>query len=166
MKANSNKTFYACANCGSVFARWAGQCPDCGAWDTLHEEKNTLSLRERGGVRGRGKREAPATQTLAEISVDTAAVIATGIGEFDNVLGGGAMPNAAEVEKMQAELARLDPKALEQLPKEVRDQLAAGGAPAPALPGLGSKAVPRLPGLGGGAPRFTGLPGLPAGKKK
>ncbi len=83
-------------------------------------------------------------------------------------MGGGAMPNAAEVEKMQAELARLDPKALEQLPKEVRDQLAAGKAPAPALPGLGGKAVPRLPGLpglGGGGPRFTGLPGLP-GKKK
>ena len=82
-------------------------------------------------------------------------------------LGGGAVPNAAEVEKMQAELARLDPKALEQLPKEVREQLGAGG-PAPALPGLGTKPVPRLPGLpglGGGGPRFTGLPGLP-GKKK
>jgi signal recognition particle subunit SRP54 len=82
-------------------------------------------------------------------------------------LGGGAMPNAAEIEKMQSELARLDPKALEQLPKEVRDQLGAGGT-APALPGLGGKAVPRLPGLpglGGGGPRFAGLPGLP-GKKK
>jgi signal recognition particle subunit SRP54 len=83
-------------------------------------------------------------------------------------MGGGAMPNAAEIEKMQAELASLDPKALEQLPKDVRDQLAAGKAPAPALPGLGGKAVPRLPGLpglGGGGPRFTGLPGIP-GKKK
>jgi len=82
--------------------------------------------------------------------------------------GGGAMPNAAEIERMQGELARLDPKALEQLPKEVREQLGAGGGPAPSLPGLGGKAVPRLPGLpglGGGGPRFTGLPGLPAKKK-
>jgi signal recognition particle subunit SRP54 len=87
-------------------------------------------------------------------------------------MGGGAAPNAAELERMQAELARLDPKALEQLPKEVRDQLRAGGGSgkgvAPSLPGLGSKAMPRLPGLpglGGGGQRFTGLPGLP-GKKK
>jgi signal recognition particle subunit SRP54 len=84
-------------------------------------------------------------------------------------LGGGATPNSAEIERMQAELARLDPKALEQLPKDVREQLGAGGGPAPSLPGLGGKAVPRLPGLpgfgGGGGPRFTGLPGLP-GKKK
>jgi len=36
----------------------------------------------------------PRDQTLGEISLDTAAVIATGIGEFDNVLGGGAMPGS------------------------------------------------------------------------
>jgi len=79
--------------------------------------------------------------------------------------GGGAAPSPAEIEKMQAELARLDPKALESLPKELKDQLPnglpAGGAarPMPRLPGL--------PGLPGGAmPRFPGgLPGLP-GKKK
>jgi len=79
--------------------------------------------------------------------------------------GGGAAPSPAEIEKMQAELARLDPKALESLPKELKDQLPKGlpaggtGRPMPRLPGL--------PGLPGGAmPRFPGgLPGLP-GKKK
>jgi signal recognition particle subunit SRP54 len=79
--------------------------------------------------------------------------------------GGGAAPSPAELEKMQAELARLDPKALESLPKELKDQLPKGlpaggaGRPMPRLPGL--------PGLPGGAlPRFPGgLPGLP-GKKK
>jgi signal recognition particle subunit SRP54 len=84
--------------------------------------------------------------------------------------GGGAAPSAAEVEKMQAELARLDPKALEQLPKDVREQLAGGaGSSVPALPGLGGKVMPRLPGVpgfgGGATPRLPGLPGFP-GKKK
>jgi signal recognition particle subunit SRP54 len=63
---------------------------------------------------------------------------------------------------MQAELARLDPKALEQLPKELREGLPKGGG----LPGRGSPAprLPGLPGLGGGMPRFP-MPGFP-GKKK
>ncbi len=80
-------------------------------------------------------------------------------------MGGGANP--AELEKMQAELAKLDPKALEQLPPEVRDMLPKGGGAPPmpkaggGLPGLGGGF--RLPGLGGGRP---GLPGLPGGKKK
>jgi signal recognition particle subunit SRP54 len=78
--------------------------------------------------------------------------------------GGGAAPSPAEIEKMQGELARLDPKALESLPKELKDQLPKGlpaggaGRPMPRLPGL-----PGLP--GGNMPSFRGLPGLP-GKKK
>ncbi len=82
--------------------------------------------------------------------------------------GGGGMPSAAEMEKMQAEIAKLDPKAIEQLPAELRDTL----KNAPAAPGKPSLA-PKLPGLGGGLPglggRFPGLPGLggrPIEKKK
>jgi signal recognition particle subunit SRP54 len=78
--------------------------------------------------------------------------------------GGGAAPSPAELEKMQGELARLDPRALESLPKELKEGLPKG------LPGLGGAAkplprLPGLPGLGGGPPPFRGLPGLP-GKKK
>jgi signal recognition particle subunit SRP54 len=78
--------------------------------------------------------------------------------------GAGAAPSPAEIERMQAELARLDPKALESLPKELKDQLPKG------LPAGAGRPMPRLPGLpglpGGAMPRFPGgLPGLP-GKKK
>ena len=90
--------------------------------------------------------------------------------------GGGAMPSEAEMAKMQAELAALDPKALEALPPELRAMAAAPPAtPTKAppqlqlpkglagLPGFGGGArLPGLPGLGG---RLPGLPGLP-GKKK
>ena len=93
--------------------------------------------------------------------------------------GMGGAPSAAEIERMQAELARLDPKALEQLPKELRDLVPAKSAPRPGgaqpappaktgggLPGLGGL-IPRLPGLPGfGGPKPPTLPGLPGGKKK
>jgi len=85
-------------------------------------------------------------------------------GIMQRVMGmGGGAPSEAEMERMRADLGRLDPKALERLPKELKEQLPKG------LPGLGGGAklpgLPGLPGRGSGAPKFPGLPGLP-GKKK
>lgn len=79
---------------------------------------------------------------------------------------GGGGPSEAELAEMQGELARLDPKALEQLPAELKDALPKGLSGGKGLPGLGG-GLPRLPGLGGGSlpglgglgPKFPGLPG-------
>ena len=76
----------------------------------------------------------------------------------------GGQPTDAELAQMQDELAKLDPKALEQLPPELRDMLPTG-APAKSaqsampksLPGLGG--LSGLPGLGGSMPKFPGFPG-------
>ena len=86
------------------------------------------------------------------------------------VRAGGVAPQPKpRLAAMQDELAKLDPKALEQLPQDLKDALAAqgrlhdqrqpvlpgGGRLAEGLPGLGGG----LPGLGGGLPKFPGLPG-------
>jgi signal recognition particle subunit SRP54 len=83
----------------------------------------------------------------------------------------GAGPSEAEMQSMQAELAKLDPKALEQLPDDLKEQLVkgasapAGGTPSlppgfgRGLPGLGGGLPKGLPGLGGGMPKFPGFPG-------
>lgn len=83
-------------------------------------------------------------------------------GMLNRFLGAtGAGPSEQDMAAMQAEVAKLDPKALEQLPADVKEQLARG-LPAP---GKGGKAMPNLgnlsglPGLGGGMPKFPGLPG-------
>jgi signal recognition particle subunit SRP54 len=75
--------------------------------------------------------------------------------------GGAGAPSADELARMQDELQKMDPKALQQLPQDLKDSLPKG------LPGLGAGgALPKLPGFGGlpglGGPRFPGL----AGKKK
>ena len=31
------KSVYACTACGGQSSKWVGQCPDCGAWNTLQE---------------------------------------------------------------------------------------------------------------------------------
>jgi signal recognition particle subunit SRP54 len=86
-----------------------------------------------------------------------------GKGLFGKMMGKGA-PDAAELEKMQAELAGLDPNAL---PDDLKDMMKGGSLPSmPGLPGLGAGKLPglgNLPGLGGNSP-FKGLPGF--GKKK
>ena len=82
-------------------------------------------------------------------------------GIMQRMMGAGAAPpSQADLERMQSELSQLDPRALENLPKELKEQLPKGlpmggasGRPMPRLPGL-----PGLPG-GGGMPRFPGLPG-------
>ncbi len=31
------KTTFVCSGCGAAFPKWAGQCPECRAWNTLTE---------------------------------------------------------------------------------------------------------------------------------
>ena len=31
------KRLYGCTECGATFPKWAGQCGECGAWNTLVE---------------------------------------------------------------------------------------------------------------------------------
>ena len=31
------RTAYLCSECGAHSVKWDGQCPDCGAWNTLSE---------------------------------------------------------------------------------------------------------------------------------
>jgi signal recognition particle subunit SRP54 len=93
-------------------------------------------------------------------------------GMLNRLVGGpgrGAAPSEAEMAAMQDELARLDPKALEQLPQDLKDALPKG-PPGKGMPRLPGGMLPKLPGLGGGLPGLGGaglpkFPGLP-GKKK
>src|SRR3954449_3797686 len=81
-------TVFVCSSCGAESAKWRGQCPDCGNWNTLAEE-------------ARGPAKAPKAATRAVKPVPLRQVeavrytrLATGIGELDRVLGGGPGPGS------------------------------------------------------------------------
>ena len=79
------KTVYTCTECGGGSPKWQGQCPHCSAWNTLVETLAEAAATNRfSAVAGSGR-----LQRLAEISPREESRVATGIEEFDRVLGGG-----------------------------------------------------------------------------
>jgi DNA repair protein RadA/Sms len=88
-------TVHVCAECGHESAKWHGQCPGCGAWNALVEERAAPAPPRRGGARGRGSGAAAVSpQVLAELTEPAVRRLCTGIGEFDRVLGGGVVPGS------------------------------------------------------------------------
>jgi DNA repair protein RadA/Sms len=87
-------TIHVCSACGHQTSRWAGQCPGCGEWNTLIEEPVAGAARGPGRVSGRGRAAAVAPVALGDIAVDEQERLSTGIGELDNVLGGGIVPGS------------------------------------------------------------------------
>ncbi len=83
------KRMYGCTECGATFPKWAGQCGECGAWNTLTE-----TMIESGGAAAPAGRagwtgQQAQIKTLAEVSVEEIPRFSTASGELDRVLGGG-----------------------------------------------------------------------------
>src|ERR671911_2924205 len=89
------KTVFACQECGAQASKWLGRCNDCGAWNSMVEER---AVPEAVSAAATGKRYALAAtagpQLYADIDILHAERLTTGIGEFDRVLGGGVVPGS------------------------------------------------------------------------
>ncbi|MCP5145394.1 MAG: DNA repair protein RadA [Gammaproteobacteria bacterium] len=82
-------TIYQCQSCGGQSSKWSGQCPDCGAWNTLVE---TVAAAQVGKPVARFKSysgENSGIVRLTEVKADVETRSSIGIGELDRVLGGG-----------------------------------------------------------------------------
>jgi DNA repair protein RadA/Sms len=79
------KTQYTCTECGASEPKWQGQCPSCQAWNTLVETVPEAATQSRFASL------APTAQLqkLADVEAQDVSRQATGIAEFDRVLGGG-----------------------------------------------------------------------------
>jgi len=79
------KTSYACTECGGQAPKWQGQCPHCGAWNTLVETLAAPASARFESVAGARSAVTP----LAAVEARASTRIPTGLEEFDRVLGGG-----------------------------------------------------------------------------
>ncbi|MFP5358220.1 MAG: DNA repair protein RadA, partial [Gammaproteobacteria bacterium] len=87
------RTQYTCQACGAGAPKWAGQCADCGAWNSLVETTapGPRAARSAGFTPATG---ATGVQRLDQIETTQTARTSTGMPEMDRVLGGGIVPGA------------------------------------------------------------------------
>ena len=81
------KTIFCCQSCGYQAHKWMGKCPDCGAWDTLVEERQVLK-------QAKVLKHSLITSSLEPVPINSIDLkdekrLLTGIKEFDRALGGG-----------------------------------------------------------------------------
>src|SRR5690606_39008147 len=85
-------TAYRCTECGWTSAKWVGRCGECQTWNTVELAAAPAASRGPSPLR-----PAPGRTARPITAIDTALVEhwASGIAEFDRVLGGGIVPGAA-----------------------------------------------------------------------
>src|SRR4051794_6720772 len=88
-----SSTVFTCSACGHESVRWHGQCPGCGAWNTLVEEARPAAALGRRGGGAAGARAARPVR-LADVRAAELPRLRTGLGELDRVLGGGLVPGS------------------------------------------------------------------------
>lgn len=86
--SNKGRSAYVCSACGARLPKWSGQCPDCGAWNSVDEVPDQPPAGGRSGYAGatRGGAESLALDT---VSPEDRVRAGSGIAELDRVLGGG-----------------------------------------------------------------------------
>lgn len=82
------KTSWFCTSCGNESPKWMGQCPACGEWNTMVEEKVATGASHKTDAH-KSRRSDNAPVLLADASSDSGERISLNLPEVDRLLGGG-----------------------------------------------------------------------------
>ncbi len=94
-KKKTGSVVFKCSSCSYSQPRWLGRCPECGEWNSFVEhvlDSNTITP-TLGNPTGVVIKQKPVP--LSTVDPLEGSRFMTGIGEFDRVLGGGAMKPSA-----------------------------------------------------------------------
>ena len=78
------RVVYVCSACGGQSPKWAGQCPDCGAWNSLDETKPVAKVARLPGYSGE-----IGLESLAETAASEEPRLSPRLKELAPGLGGG-----------------------------------------------------------------------------
>ena len=87
--AKKSVSVFFCQECGNETSKWLGQCPACGAWNSLVEE-----IVDKSKIKTRAKVADVAPTKVINVTSSNEHRISTNIAEFDRVLGGGIVPGS------------------------------------------------------------------------
>ncbi|NNJ88779.1 MAG: DNA repair protein RadA [Eudoraea sp.] len=88
------KTAFFCQNCGTQYAKWAGQCSACKEWNTIVEELIQKEEKSSWKTKVNGSTKVAKPLSIAEISTDKEERLDIKDQEFNRVLGGGLVPGS------------------------------------------------------------------------
>ena len=85
------KSLYVCSDCGAESSQWAGQCKQCGAWNSFQEESaaSITNAESSKGLRFASFAGKQRVVTLSEIRSEDTRRFSSTVNELDRVLGGG-----------------------------------------------------------------------------
>jgi DNA repair protein RadA/Sms len=148
------RTRFFCTSCGNDTPRWEGQCPSCAAWNTLVEEPVAKPVKGVRALTVPGLAGEARPQRLKEVEGAQGVRWATGLGEFDFVLGGGVVPGSVVLVGGEPGIGK------STILLQVAERLQAAGHPALYVSGEESALQVRLRAdrLGAGAGEVTILP--------
>lgn len=86
--AGKSRILYQCTQCGYETPKWAGKCPDCGAWNSMEEIIKEAASSQKSPV-SRSAGTLSRAVPIGEISTQDEHRYHTGLSELDRVLGGG-----------------------------------------------------------------------------
>ncbi|MBP7571248.1 MAG: AAA family ATPase, partial [Acidobacteria bacterium] len=88
------KILFVCQECGAQASKWMGRCAECGAWNTLVEERVAEPAAAPAGPARYALGGGSGARLYADIRMEDAPRLPSGIEEFDRVLGGGIVPGS------------------------------------------------------------------------
>ena len=91
------RTVFVCQECGYKTPKWAGRCPECGAWGSLVEEFEKESSHQKNPRAAWVKSTITKPLPVKEVGSSTEERFKTGIEEFDRVVGGGVVKGSVSL---------------------------------------------------------------------
>ncbi|MBR0488071.1 DNA repair protein RadA [Candidatus Saccharibacteria bacterium] len=87
-----NRSQFVCQQCGNVYAKWVGQCTNCGAWNSLVEQVTENNTAKSAIAKGKESGKKLDYVKLSSVTPsDAKARLSTKFKELDVVLGGGIL---------------------------------------------------------------------------